>query len=53
MVHNEKSPLAAGFGRKNKPGGLSFLVFINLVQAGDYMAKYSKLRAQKQRVLHD
>ncbi len=54
MVHNEKSPLwRRALVGKTACGGRVLLVFINLFEAGDYMAKYSNVSTQKQRVLHD
>jgi len=54
MVHNEKSPL--GGGLKSEEIGFgepTFLVFINLLVAGDGMHKYSNPSTQKQRVLYE
>ena len=49
----KKPAVAAGFSRKNRLVASQFLWFINLIQAGDDMHKYSNSSTHTQRVLYE
>ncbi len=49
----KKARVAAGFSRKSGLWRANISGFINLLTAGDDMAKYSNPRALKQRVRHE
>lgn len=53
LAPTKKARVAAGFSRKSGLWRANISGFINLLTAGDDMAKYSNPRALKQRVRHE